>query len=379
MKNNKIFAIFLITVICLSMIAFNIKDIEKAFAAPDEVGEEIPEEGNNTDNPQPPESSGNGSGGGQTTGSPSSNNGSGAPSSNGGGTVPVQASPAQPVDTRLSELTINCGTLVPEFSPDIYEYFVYVTKTQESKNCGTSAVAVDNSASITAEGPLEFENEDITKRITVTGANGEKAEYVINVHIITDTELLIDNKLYKITEKPDLDLLPAGFKASKKQLNGEEITVAESSDGNIFMVQYIEDSSQSDYKWYRFDAEAEKFYPSDVIEIDGEKYIVISSEGDLIYGTGPQGTGYYLYDKDTQEVGLFIGKTTEEAADQPYKIDKILLIAVPAAILICALLGIFLYKKSRKNKDKMQSADKYFRPYIFVNEDEIEIDDQENI
>lgn len=103
-------------------------------------------------------------------------------------------------DTRLSELQINCGQLVPEFSPDQYNYTVYVEYDGEPIDCGTSAVGIDSSVSIRAEGPTEITGEDAQKRVIAEAADGSYSEYVIDLHVVKDNELLIGNAQYVISE-----------------------------------------------------------------------------------------------------------------------------------------------------------------------------------
>lgn len=208
--------LFFIVVMAFAVISSSVLNSDLTFAEPGEIVEEPIEPGEITDpelptippeeitDPEPP-----------TTppgeiidpGQPPTTGGSGGDSNTPNPikpptpeiTTPVNRPQKTVMETRLSMLTMNCGNLVPEFSPDIYEYTVYVTKDQENKNCGTSAESVDQTADISAEGPLEFTDEDVVKTITVTATNGEQAQYTITVHIIRDTELLINNKVYTIS------------------------------------------------------------------------------------------------------------------------------------------------------------------------------------
>lgn len=367
-KNSRSLIVYLNIIIIFSIIVFSCVAKNVAYAEPGGVGEVIPGDSNtenptNTTEPSSGDNTGVNQSSPQTT-APSNNQNSSvsntAPNSSG---ADVSA-----MDTRLSELSINCGTLIPEFSPDIYEYVVYVTKNQESKNCGTLATAIDSSATITADGPIEYNKEDVVKKITVTGSNGEKTEYVINVHIIQDTELVIENELYAITEKPDLELLPSGFILSDEKLNGQEIKAAKSSDGNLLLVEYLATSNES-YKWYRISLKNNKINPVDVKEIGGEKYVTVSSEGNLLYGNGLQGLGYYLYNTETGEIELFIGKN-ENGGENTNANDKIIISGVLIIVCACVLFCAILYKKSRRGKETKDEDNKYFRPYISLSVDD---------
>ena len=171
------------------------------------------------------------------------------------------------VDTRLQSLSISCGQLVPAFSPDIYEYTVYVTKTQENRSCNTLADGISNNVIISATGPSEFGEENEFKVITVEGQNGEKSEYTINIHVIKDTELYLNNILYTASDDPDLGVLPDGFKKSNQIFRGQDIVVAESPDSRIILLQFINEFAES--LWYRLDIDTDNIYSVELIEIKG--------------------------------------------------------------------------------------------------------------
>ena len=113
----------------------------------------------------------------------------------------VFAAPSNKTDTRLSQLSIACGSLTPEFSPDVYDYQVYVTKEQTSRDCKTSVKLKDSTAKVTAEGPAEFQDSDVEKKITVTASGGEKSVYTIKVHIVQDNEILEEGRLYQVAKR----------------------------------------------------------------------------------------------------------------------------------------------------------------------------------
>ncbi len=262
-------------------------------------------------------------------------------------------------DTKLSDLYINCGELVPEFSSDIYDYDVYVTSEQENKDCHTFAEPLNGLSRIKIEGPVEFSNRDIEKKITVTDNEGEQSIYIINVHIVKNNELLLNGNLY-VLEDPDFKLLPDGFQKNNvvtKRFG--KITVAENPIEDIVIIQYVNDLDQNDKKWYMYNPITEEIYPSEVKNINGDKYVLISLGKKIFYGNNGKEKNYYTYDQSKEKME-FLDK----------RINVIGLIVIISAILItfilCILILIILRKGRYRNKLKV----KYFRPYLsFDNED----------
>ena len=279
------------------------------------------------------------------------------------------------IDTRLSSLNMSCGALVPAFSPDIYEYTVYISDGQENKECTTVAMPINVAARVTAEGPKTIEKEDVVKKVISIGPSGEKSEYIINIHIIRKNELLVENKLYKISDNPDISLLPAGLKVYTYELNGEKIKVAKVAkerNNKLLFLQYVNVSDEKDYLWYSLNTSNKSVYPIEVKEVEGRNSIVISSGVDLIYNDGPEGTGYYVYNPNNNKFEYIVPEEDSKLSqDNILDYHSVIYygLIISTAVALCAVAScIFLYKKA-KRLDKKES--KYFRPYIAVQEKNI--------
>lgn len=354
----------IIIIVVLLVLSIGIVDSDVALSLPDDqLGEAIPSNPDD-EHTNPPEPS-----------TPAHSQAPNTSSSSGGNTTTPQrendtAESNRRTDTRLSALSINCGSLVPEFSPDVYEYRVYVTKEQEIKNCGTSAEAMLDSASITAEGPLEFSDKDIEKKITVTGTDGEKSEYVIKVHIVGNKEILSDGKLYKMTDIKELSLLPAGFEKKKVKISNEEIVAARSRDNNILLLQYYNELDENDIKWYRFDSKNESFYPIEIREINGEKYLILSSGKEFIYGNSNGKEGYYVYNQENDTMEFVLSEKNKRQEDvNDSKIKIAFYIAIAGSLFLLVLCGV-LYNRLKKTKQQEKKEIKYFRPYLSLEEEQ---------
>lgn len=275
------------------------------------------------------------------------------------------------IDTKLSELSIECGTLVPSFSPDQYSYTVYVNRDSENKSCRTSATARSSAGTtISAEGPAEFSGEDVQKKIIVTGTDGSRSEYVIDVHVLKDTELFIDNELYNLTEDLDIDALPGTFKKVETTFKDEKINAARSKDGNLYLVCF---KNSSDNKlWYMLNGDKTSMYPVQIVEHNGEKYIAISSAGELVYGSNEEEAGYYLFDSSTGEIAFSVKNNPNTLDDKSVTGNIVVRILVAVVILACIGMCIYLLL-SRKKVAANGNDNKYFRPYIHLEDEQVEI------
>lgn len=276
-----------------------------------------------------------------------------------------ETTPENAIDTRLWGLSISCGTFVPEFSSDIYEYTVYVTKDQEEKSCEIIAEPVDAMAEVTIEGPETFTDQDIEKRVILTGPAGEKSEYVIKIHVAKETELVRNNQLYVISNEPELKKLPEGFSKQEITYRGEKITAAQSKDGNLIMVQYNNAADQSDVLWYRLDTANEKLYPAKLSKVNGEICIIISENRDFLYGESGQGRGYYVYNPETKTTEFILAEGVSEvkAASFPNAV-KILMGVLIVVTLLSISAVVLMHRKYKKQVKKSKAESKYFRPYI---------------
>ncbi len=307
--------------------------------------------------------------GGSSSGSASSGTGSaqGGTSSTSGGTT--SSTDQTSADTRLSELQINCGQLVPEFSPDQYNYTVYVEYDGEPIDCGTSAVGIDPSVSIRAEGPTEITGEDAQKRVIAEAADGSYSEYVIDIHVVKDNELLIGNALYVISEPKDIDSLPGEFREDDAGFASEKIKVARSSDGRLSLICYVNADDPEDILWYMLDENSGTTYPAQIVELNGQQYIVISSGNEFVYGDNEGTAGYFLVDPQTGEI-IFSLSEDGQAQSAGDSVNTIIIIAAIAAVILCIAFCIVVYRKYHINNAKISSAEnKYFRPYLSPDEE----------
>ena len=259
------------------------------------------------------------------------------------------------VDTRLSSLIIQCGTLVPTFSPDVYEYTVYVTKEQENKNCGTQVTAFNESLNIKAEGPTVFVDKDVTKKVIIESPSGEKSVYSIRVHILKDTELYINNSLYTVSDDPDVEALPLGFNKKKQEIDGEKVYAAKNKDEGIVLIQFVNSTNEKDRLWYLYDEEKSTLSLATIKQIGEISFVAINNPTDLLYGEGPDGLAYYSYEEDG---------TLTFYANKIKKISIVsegskLLLVIFIITMLSIMLATYIYKRKCKN-DKI-AAENYYK------------------
>lgn len=268
-------------------------------------------------------------------------------------------------DTRLSELQINCGQLVPEFSPDQYNYTVYVEYDGEPIGCGTSAVGMDPSVSIRAEGPTEIIGEDAQKRVIAEAGDGSYSEYIIDIHVVKDNELLINNALYVISEPQDIDSLPGDYQKDEVEFASETVRVARSSDDNVCLLYYVNTADENDVLWYILNEDTEKTYQAVILEYDGQQYLSLSPGNDLVYGVHDGVLGYFIIDPATGEILFSLSGSANPENTSALSANNWIIIGAAAVIVLLAACCTFICRKFYlRAKANEKQEKKYFRPYL---------------
>ena len=274
------------------------------------------------------------------------------------------------VDLRLSWLQIACGDLRPAFSPDVYSYTVYVTPGQENRSCFITCDTVDRNARVEAEGPQSVGRSDIVRKVRVAGG-GRYAEYTIVVHVLTFRERMKDGVLYAITDRPDVSALPGTFTVGHITMDGERVTAAQSTDGQMLMVQFTSQPYGSESMWFRYETSSRKLYPASVVEVNRDKYILVDEGKQLLYGSEAGVGTLYVYDPETRQM-IFQTKDYDELTVQmiPTVFEKTsprwpVTIVLGVWALLATAAVYFLVRRSKREKKNSF----YFRP-VFSAEEE---------
>lgn len=202
-------------------------------------------------------------------------------------------------NANLISLTIGCGELEPAFSPDITTYNVVAPAgaTDSSVLFETETDIADYEVS----GSREFTGDAMTRVITIIALDGTKKEYTINItRNVPEGGISYNGTFYTPSQNQNIADLPAGFLASKINYNGKELSVLKNRDGSVNVIRLVpEGGSESDGSWFVYNAEKKSFVPSEIINVDGSKYVIVRSGIDLVYG-GPEATaGFQIYDENT--------------------------------------------------------------------------------
>ena len=241
-----------------------------------------------------------------------------------------------------TSLTIDCGTLVPEFQPDVYEYTVYVDSDAENRSCVTTVEVDGDDVGANVEGPVEFEDEDITKTVTLSDSDDDRTVYTINVHIAKDDEIIIDGMLYTLITDVDDSQLPPGFSAASGTFDGQNVKTAISEDGNVTVVPFACVDDSADITWYTTNANGSLGQPMEIREWDGQDYMLIEpSDNDSVIMIKSSGS---ILDSITGSFG------------------KYTLIAVAAVVVLILLICIL--SAARKHQRKEKSDGRYFRTHL---------------
>ena len=285
---------------------------------------------------------------------------------------PISVQPVTPtsVDIRLSYLSIECGELHPAFSPDIYSYTVYVTADQENRSCRILCDTLSHEARVEAEGPRTVGNTDVVRKVRVAGG-GRYAEYTVVVHVLTFRERIWDDELYSITDRPNTSVLPGTFTVGQITINGEKVSAAQSTDGQMLLVQFTSQADGSGSHWYRYEQASGKLYPVSIVEVDRDHFIRMDEGSELLYGSEAGVGTFYVYNPDTGEI-TYQTKDYDELSVQliPSVVEKNapnwpIVIALGAWGAIATAAAYYLLRRSRREKKKSV----YFRPVFSAEAD----------
>lgn len=273
------------------------------------------------------------------------------------------------VDIRLSYLSIECGELRPAFSPDVYSYTVYVTADQENRSCRILCDTISHDARVEAEGSQTVGSTDVVRKIRVAGG-GRYAEYTVVVHVLTFRERLWDGQLYSITDRPNTSMLPGTFTVGQITINGEKVSAAQSTDGQLLLVQFTSQADGTGSYWYRYEQDRRQMYPVSIVEIDREHYIRVDEGNTLLYGSEAGVGTFYVYDPNTGEI-TYQTKDYDELSVNliPTVIEKTfpgwpVTIALIAWGVLATAAAFYLLRRSRHSKKKSV----YFRPVFSADE-----------
>ena len=264
-------------------------------------------------------------------------------------------------DASLSNLEISPGTLDPAFSSDITDYKTRVGGSVD--RIAVNAVSNDKDAKIVISGNSELVVGENKIECKVTAADGT-TEKVYNIVVeklegeITDDaanvdpeaalSVSIDGNNYSITTIFDPSVLPEGFEQVKYTYNGQEISAARSTVGDVMLLYLIAPDGSGSF--YIYD-EAKKEFSLYVLSGEGEK------EYCLIYAMNSEGEkNFYRYDVKEKTIQRYFANPTvsqsSAVSDQSSaelsklkKADKIKTYIIIALIIVIIAMLIYIISR----------------------------------
>lgn len=144
-----------------------------------------------------------------------------------------------PVDTRsannsLSSLTIDSGTLNPNFDANTLEYHVDLPSTQ--KTLIVEAKPEDGKTSVNGTGEVKLNPGDNTIRLTVTAENGSVKEYTIYVYVEEEPDIYLPFKKEEIGIVKNLKgvTIPTSFETKQHTIGEHTFSIFEN--GNLTFI-----------------------------------------------------------------------------------------------------------------------------------------------
>lgn len=295
-------------------------------------------------------------------------------------------------DARLYSLTVDKGTLTPNFSSEVYTYTVDLTS--EDTEITIKASSWDDKASVTGTGlkPLKIGSNSFTVDVTAEDGETRKA-YTINVNVKEVASIFFDfedKKLGILGEVENADI-PKGFKETTITVQDTEVKAFVNAKETMTLL-YMSDENENK-GFYVYDKEAGICGLYRPLMIGGKEFFIINipdkfrsveqmnfnpltvgeetfdgwsfNETDfrnysLMYLMNAKGEmGYYVYDSLENKIVSYpedLPLTAEDLIafiEQKPETPWLLYAGIGVGVVvIIAIIGFVVYKKKNSNKNK---------------------------
>ena len=288
-------------------------------------------------------------------------------------------------DNNLKSLSVDKGTLSPEFNKDTLEYSVELAS--DITKININAEKNDSKASVTGIGEVQVKEGQNKIEIVVTAENGSTKTYIINAYVKEKDPInvKISDKEYTIVRNLDNITLPNGFEEKDVKIKDEivkgaynnvsDLTLVALKDSSGKVSLYIYDLNKLIYKKFSLISSSntnivvvdpDKWvkiphrYYEDQFEYNGEliKGYTLGEKSDfrVIYGidtvTGEK--TFYQYDLVNNTIQRFYNEQVEIYINLVKKC-KLAFIILGSFIIILTIIIIVLLSKNVKFKNKYLS------------------------
>lgn len=173
---------------------------------------------------------------------------------------PQTQEPEKSSNNLLSSLSINSGTLEPNFKANINEYSVKLPK--DAKTISINAASQDKKAKVSGTGEHKLELGENKIEVTVTAENGAKKVYKVKAYVDETPQVYLKYKEEEIGVVRNLKNLsvPKEFKKKQHQINDYPIDIFDN--GHFSMIYGI--NSQGVKNFYIIDTQKNELYSGNV-------------------------------------------------------------------------------------------------------------------
>lgn len=301
-------------------------------------------------------------------------------------TTPAQEPQEDPRSKNydLSSLSVDQGTLTPEFSSDVTEYRVHLPK--DATSITVSAKAEDAAATVIGTGKKELQAGDNTIEITCRSEYGTEQVYTIHVYVDEDPLVYLDHdgKSLGVVRNTQDVTIPDGFKESKTTIDDTQITVWTNENMHATIVYLIDEEDQKGFYLLEDGKVTSSFVPvsiagrtlyqidvpSDQRSFAGMQFQTVTikdlelsgwvfDDPDLenfcvIYVMNEKGErAYYQYDSAEETLQRFNGMSIDADAYASVQNMQYVGFGIAGACAIGAIvLGVWMALRVRKPRDK---------------------------
>lgn len=175
-------------------------------------------------------------------------------------------------DATLSSLSVDKGTLSPEFSSSVTEYSVELN--DDSTEITFSATANDSKATVenATTQPLKIGVNSFS--IDVKAEDGTKKSYIVNVNVTEVAKVFVDsdNKMGILNNLEGINI-PKGFSETKIMVNDQEVTALVNEDGSTTLLYLM--NAERVKNFYIYDVNTKTYSLMEPIQLCGLDFAAI--------------------------------------------------------------------------------------------------------
>ena len=288
-------------------------------------------------------------------------------------------------NNNLSSISVDKGSLDPEFDKNTLEYNVKVPS--DTEKITLDGKVEDRTATVSGLGEFDVTEGDNKFEIKVTAQNGSVKTYTVNVSVedLNPIIVKIDGKDYSVIKRASALTGPNTYQKTEIEIEGNRIPAFVSDITKFTLVGlkdsegksnlYVYNNEKNTYILYKEITtngiilyptntdEIPKYYELSEITINGEKIKAYKEENNndyyLIHGINIENNeeAFYMYDVNNNSLIKYNNKLINELIKRNDNFLLIIIVLTGETIVVTMILLISFTKRNKKRKKAIKKTE----------------------